>query len=70
MKKKILVGLILLTGWWSLVAREQKVKFVYDPHGQSVNSVSIAGSFNQWNKEANPLTRLSDGKFATEILLN
>jgi len=70
MKKKILVGLILLTGWWSLVAREQKVKFVYDPQGQSVNSVSIAGSFNQWNKEANPLTRLSDGKFATEILLN
>ncbi|HET9654306.1 MAG TPA: isoamylase early set domain-containing protein [Kineosporiaceae bacterium] len=35
----------------------------------SATTASVCGDFNEWRAEANPLTRLDDGRFRTEIAL-
>jgi hypothetical protein len=55
-------------GKYQPVIEGDKVKFsYYDPYASSVN---LAGSFNGWSKDANPMVKNSDGVWTLEISLS
>jgi len=42
---------------------------LFELFAPDARTVSLAGSFNQWSPSATPMTRLSEGKWARELLL-
>ena len=53
-----------------IFAAKRPARFVYQPAaGETVRSITIAGSFNNWNSSANPLVRQPDGKYSIKLLL-
>ena len=53
----------------SFVHAAQKVKFVYDPKGKTVDKVAVAGAFNNWNKDSDILKKKGD-KYEIELTLD
>ena len=47
----------------------QKVKFVYDPKGKTVNKVVVAGAFNNWNKSSDILKK-KGAEYEIELMLD
>ena len=45
-----------------------RVTFKY-PNEEQAESAVVAGDFNNWSLEANPMKRLKDGSFSTTISL-
>ncbi|MBI5573158.1 MAG: hypothetical protein HY919_01220, partial [Elusimicrobia bacterium] len=68
--KKFFICVICIFNLCTLCFSKTLVKFVYGPGGKVVQKVSLAGSFNNWYKDANILKKENDGKYSTEILLN
>jgi 1,4-alpha-glucan branching enzyme len=48
--------------------RACRVTFRFVPE-QQVDAVHLVGEFNDWDKEARPLTRRKDGSFSTTVAL-
>ena len=49
---------------------KQSVKFeLTTEQAQNAETVSVAGEFNNWDKNANPLNKTLEGKFEVEIEL-
>jgi len=44
------------------------VTFALDP-GVAADAVAVAGDFNGWSVDANPMTRRSDGSFDATVVL-
>jgi 1,4-alpha-glucan branching enzyme len=44
------------------------VTFALDP-GVAADAVAVAGDFNDWSVDANPMTRRSDGSFDATMVL-
>src|SRR3954452_25507165 len=65
--------LLLLCGFASaaekLPSGEYAHRFEFKPQG-AVKSVSVAGDFNGWSKDATPLTLGNDGTFASTVALS
>ena len=54
-KGMVVCLMVLIFG--RLVCYAAKVTLIYDPKGQSVNKVAIAGDFNSWNKDSDVFTK-------------
>src|SRR2546421_1309870 len=66
---KFAISLILLLVIAAHVgAAEREHEFIYKPEGNP-QRVSVAGEFNNWSMDANPMTRGNDGAWRTKIKL-
>jgi Glycogen recognition site of AMP-activated protein kinase len=68
-KKLILIVIILTTGLLFGGVKELKDGIEFSYNAPDAGSVSVAGSFNDWNTTANTLEKSADGKWKTVIAL-
>ena len=52
-----------------LGAHREGDKFVFRVWAPNAKSVSVVGDFNQWEREANPMELIADGKIDTTPLI-
>ncbi len=53
---------------YTRTGKKCRVTFKY-PNEEQADSAVVAGDFNNWSIEANPMKRLKDGSFSTTISL-
>lgn len=46
---------------------QQEVEFTFD--APDAKAVQVAGSFNRWNPEANPMQHIESGEWTTRLML-
>ncbi len=78
LRRTSLVGFLLLTilaagcgeGGTDPIDDRHVFRYVPPAGAPQINSISVAGSFNDWNTEARPMTRQADGTWEARVQLS